>query len=128
MAPAPSGPLRLRAPRPRNQAAEGPTAPSNRLALDPPLQIGPTRRDRPRTAIDRAQIRAVTPATVRSRAPSSTRREQLERLGWTFHRIRSQDWFQDNEREIEKAGAAYQLAIAAAENNQDDTGWLTTTQ
>jgi very-short-patch-repair endonuclease len=31
------------------------------------------------------------------------RQEQLERLGWTFHRIWSQDWFNDKERKTAKA-------------------------
>lgn len=39
------------------------------------------------------------------------RQEQLERLGWTFHRIWSQDWFEDKEREVRRAEAAYQAAL-----------------
>ena len=48
------------------------------------------------------------------------RQEQLERLGWRFHRIWSQDWFTNKERETEKALAAYEAAVAAA-NTQDET-------
>jgi very-short-patch-repair endonuclease len=43
------------------------------------------------------------------------RQEQLERLGWTFHRIWSQEWFQNKEREAEKAVAAYRAAVEAAD-------------
>ena len=43
------------------------------------------------------------------------RQEQLERLGWRFHRIWSQDWFKDREREVEKAIAAYGAAVLAAD-------------
>jgi very-short-patch-repair endonuclease len=51
------------------------------------------------------------------------RQEQLERLGWTFHRIWSQDWFDDKEREVERAKAAYEGALAlAAEADSRDRG------
>jgi very-short-patch-repair endonuclease len=46
------------------------------------------------------------------------RQEQLERLGWTFHRIWSQDWFQDKERETKKAVAAYRRAVDRPESHQ----------
>lgn len=45
------------------------------------------------------------------------RQEQLERLGWTFHRIWSQDWFNDREGETERTLAAYSKALAALEND-----------
>src|ERR1017187_4760954 len=48
------------------------------------------------------------------------RQEQLERLGWTFHRIWSQDWFANKERETERAVAAYRSAVAAADAPQRD--------
>lgn len=41
------------------------------------------------------------------------RQEQLERLGWTFHRIWSQDWFEDKERETKRVEEAYRKALAA---------------
>src|SRR4051794_19006426 len=44
------------------------------------------------------------------------RQEQLERLGWRFHRIWSQDWFTHREREVEKAVAAYQAAVTASDH------------
>lgn len=43
------------------------------------------------------------------------RQEHLERLGWRFHRIWSQDWFNDRDAEIDKATAAYRLAVEAAD-------------
>lgn len=45
------------------------------------------------------------------------RQEQLERLGWRFHRIWSQDWFTDRAREVEKALAAYRAAVAASRDD-----------
>ena len=47
------------------------------------------------------------------------RQEQLERLGWRFHRIWSQDWFTDRKREIDKAVAAYQAAVVASDDPLD---------
>jgi REase_MTES_1575 len=44
------------------------------------------------------------------------RQEQLERLGWRFHRIWSQDWFTNRKREIDKAVAAYHAAVEASDN------------
>lgn len=43
------------------------------------------------------------------------RQEQLERLGWTFHRIWSQDWFENKEREVERAEEAFRQALAAVD-------------
>jgi hypothetical protein len=40
------------------------------------------------------------------------RKEHLERLGWTFHRIWSTNWFQDPESEIAKVQEAYREAVA----------------
>ena len=48
-------------------------------------------------------------ATARDR--DRLRQEHLERLGWTFHRIWSQDWFYRREAETERALAAYQAAL-----------------
>ncbi len=47
------------------------------------------------------------------------RQEQLERLGWTFHRIWSQDWFRDKQRETDRAVAAYTMAVAAADGDHE---------
>jgi very-short-patch-repair endonuclease len=53
-------------------------------------------------------------ATARDR--DRLRQEHLERLGWTFHRIWSQDWFYHREAETERALAAYQAAVTAADH------------
>ncbi|HEY0716712.1 MAG TPA: AAA domain-containing protein, partial [Streptosporangiaceae bacterium] len=50
-------------------------------------------------------------ATARDR--DRLRQEHLEKLGWTFHRIWSQDWFYHREKEIARARAAYDAAVAA---------------
>jgi len=55
-------------------------------------------------------------ATARDR--DRLRQEHLERLGWTFHRIWSQDWFYHREDETARALAAYQAALAAADNGE----------
>jgi len=58
------------------------------------------------------------------------RQQQLENLGWRFHRIWSTDWFMRKEEEIERALAAYQAGVeyadahkpligAASSKNQD---------
>jgi hypothetical protein len=39
------------------------------------------------------------------------RQEHLERLGWRFHRISSQDWFYRREEEIARAVDAYRQAV-----------------
>lgn len=51
-------------------------------------------------------------ATARDR--DRLRQEHLEKLGWTFHRIWSQDWFFHREKEIARARAAYDAAVAAS--------------
>lgn len=40
------------------------------------------------------------------------RQEQLERLGWRFHRIWSTDWFRNRDAEISKAVDAYETAVS----------------
>ena len=45
------------------------------------------------------------------------RQQQLESLGWRFHRIWSTEWFRDPAREIERAVAAYQDALAHADRD-----------
>ena len=39
------------------------------------------------------------------------RQQQLEALGWRFHRIWSTDWFTRREQEIERAEVAYRIAV-----------------
>jgi very-short-patch-repair endonuclease len=51
--------------------------------------------------------------TVRDR--DRLRQEHLERLGWSFHRIWSTDWFTDPAAEVEQVRAAYLAAVAAAD-------------
>lgn len=48
-------------------------------------------------------------ATARDR--DRLRQDHLERLGWTFHRIWSTEWFHHREREVEKVVAAYEAAL-----------------
>jgi very-short-patch-repair endonuclease len=45
------------------------------------------------------------------------RQDQLETLGWSFHRIWSTDWFHHQEAEVAKAIQAYQQAVAAADED-----------
>ncbi len=52
-------------------------------------------------------------ATARDR--DRLRQEHLERLGWTFHRIWSSEWFYHREAEVGRAVAAYQAAVAKAD-------------
>jgi hypothetical protein len=55
-------------------------------------------------------------ATARDR--DRLRQEHLERLGWTFHRIWSQDWFYHRENEVARALAAYQAAVTATDSGE----------
>ncbi|WP_432832062.1 AAA domain-containing protein [Dactylosporangium sp. CA-092794] len=48
------------------------------------------------------------------------RQEQLERLGWRFHRIWSTDWFADPVAQTSLARAAYDEAVAAADARRTD--------
>jgi very-short-patch-repair endonuclease len=43
------------------------------------------------------------------------RGEHLQRLGWSFHRLWSTNWFSDPQAEVTKLRAAYDRAVAAAE-------------
>lgn len=43
------------------------------------------------------------------------RQQHLEGLGWRFYRIWSTDWFNHREQEIDRAIAAYQLAVQQAD-------------
>jgi very-short-patch-repair endonuclease len=56
-------------------------------------------------------------ATARDR--DRLRQEHLQRIGWTFHRIWSQDWFYHREAETERALAAYRAAVTAADQAKD---------
>ncbi len=45
------------------------------------------------------------------------RQQQLENLGWRFHRIWSTDWFMQKEDEANRAVAAFENAVASADNS-----------
>jgi very-short-patch-repair endonuclease len=44
------------------------------------------------------------------------RQQQLENLGWTFHRIWSTDWFMRRDEEVERAVQAFRKAVAASDS------------
>ena len=50
-----------------------------------------------------------------ARARDRLRQEHLERLGWTFHRIWSTDYFRDPDRVIEQTVVAYRDAVERSE-------------
>ncbi len=55
------------------------------------------------------------------------RQDHLERLGWKFHRIWSTDWFRDKAKEIDAVKAAYDSAVAEAdEQPRPDRAPITT--
>jgi len=56
-------------------------------------------------------------STPTARDRDRLRQEQLERLGWRFHRIWSADWFSNKERAVADALAAYEKAIEAADRD-----------
>ena len=45
------------------------------------------------------------------------RQQQLEKLGWTFHRIWSTDWFLRRQEEIDRAIKAYEKAVKKSDGN-----------
>jgi len=75
----------------------------------------PTRPGRMVLAIECDGATYHSSATARDR--DRLRQEHLERLGWTFHRLWSQDWFYHREAEITRALAAYRAAATAADHN-----------
>jgi very-short-patch-repair endonuclease len=54
-------------------------------------------------------------SSVTARDRDRLRQDQLERLGWTFHRIWSTGWFRNPDACVARAKAAYDAAVAAAE-------------
>ncbi len=62
------------------------------------------------------------------------RQDQLERLGWRFHRIWSSDWFYNREAAAAKAVAAYEIAlrdgqsVPPEESAEPIQHWAPTTQ
>ena len=71
----------------------------------------PTRPGQMILAIEADGAAYHTSSTARNR--DRLRQEHLERLGWSFHRIWSQEWFHHREREVERAVAAYNAAFDA---------------
>jgi very-short-patch-repair endonuclease len=49
------------------------------------------------------------------------RQQQLEKLGWTFHRIWSTDWFLRRDEEIDRAVKAFQSAVERSNRADKDT-------
>jgi very-short-patch-repair endonuclease len=48
------------------------------------------------------------------------RGEHLQRLGWSFHRLWSTNWFHDPQAEVAKVKSAYDRAVAAADGAAAD--------
>ena len=63
-------------------------------------------------AIECDGVRYHSSPTARDR--DRLRQEQLERLGWRFHRIWSTSWSREREGEVQRTLAAYQEALAAS--------------
>jgi very-short-patch-repair endonuclease len=59
-------------------------------------------------------------SSVSARVHDQLRQEHLERLGWRFHRIWSQDWFSDKQSEIDRAKRAYETALRQADNAEPE--------
>ena len=72
----------------------------------------PARPLRPGHRMRRRHLPLIPSARDRDRL----RQEQLERLGWRFHRIWSTEWFHDKQACADKAIAAYHEAVRAADN------------
>jgi len=49
------------------------------------------------------------------------RQQQLEKLGWTFHRIWSTDWFLRRQEEIDRAVQAFEKAVKKSDGNGDSS-------
>jgi very-short-patch-repair endonuclease len=73
----------------------------------------PTQPGRMVLAIEADGASYLSSPTARDR--DRLRQEQLERLGWTFHRIWSTDWFTDPASCVAKARQAYDRAVATAD-------------
>lgn len=73
----------------------------------------PTKSGRMVLAIEADGAAYHSAPTARSR--DRLRQEQLERLGWRFHRTWSTDWFRNPDREVARIRAAYEAAVYAAD-------------
>jgi very-short-patch-repair endonuclease len=49
------------------------------------------------------------------------RQQQLEALGWRFHRVWSTDWFTRRDQEVRRALTAYEAAVAQADQRTEQT-------
>lgn len=61
-------------------------------------------------------------SSVSARDRDRLRQQQLENLGWTFHRIWSTDWFRDPEQQVRRAREAYVRAVHRADERRATTG------
>jgi very-short-patch-repair endonuclease len=50
------------------------------------------------------------------------RQQQLENLGWRFHRIWSTDWFMRKDEEVARAVSAYENAVASIDSSKSGPG------
>jgi very-short-patch-repair endonuclease/DNA polymerase III delta prime subunit len=77
------------------------------------VAMHPRRQGRPVLAIECDGASYHSSPTARDR--DRLRQENLEQLGWRFHRIWSTDWFHHREQEIQRAVAAYEAAVHMAD-------------
>ena len=77
------------------------------------VAMHPSRPGQPILAIECDGASYHSSATARDR--DRLRQHHLERLGWTFHRIWSTDWFRDRENEIASALRAFEAAVRRAD-------------
>ncbi len=77
------------------------------------VAMHPQRLGQPILAIECDGASYHSSATARDR--DRLRQHHLERLGWTFHRIWSTDWFRDREAELAALLRAYEEAIRRAD-------------
>jgi len=89
----------------------------------------PSRPSEPVLAIEADGVMYHSSPTARDR--DRLRQEHLERLGWSFHRIWSTDWFRSREQEVQAAVGAYYRAIKERDGTQttesddsDEPDWL----
>ena len=77
------------------------------------VAMHPDRPGQPVLAIECDGASYHSSATARDR--DRLRQQHLERLGWTFHRIWSTDWFRDREAETRRALDSFRDAVARAD-------------
>jgi very-short-patch-repair endonuclease len=58
-------------------------------------------------------------ASESARDRDRLRQEQLEQLGWRFHRIWSSEWFYNKDKAVAKVLDAYARAVAVADNGTE---------